>query len=198
MKLIYSLTSPYARKVRILVIEKGLDATVEHVIASPLAEPEKVIPANPLGKIPVLLTDAGALYDSPVICEYLDSLAGGPLLPASGASRWAILRVQALADGIMDSAFSMVMEQLRPESERSGQWSERWRAAILRATIDADRDFPRLADRFDLGQIAMAAALGYLAFRLPDIDWQTDAPSLATWWSETGQRASLLATRPPV
>ena len=99
MKLIYSLTSPYARKVRILLLEKGIDATVEHVIASPLAEPEKVIPANPLGKIPVLLTNAGALYDSPVICEYLDGLEGQPLLPVSGADRWAVLRVQALATG---------------------------------------------------------------------------------------------------
>ena len=198
MKLIYSLTSPYARKVRILVIEKGLDAAIEHIIASPLAEPEKVIPANPLGKIPVLLTDAGALYDSPVICEYLDNLVGNPLLPASGANRWAILRVQALADGMMDAAFSIVMEQLRPEPERSSAWRERWRAAILRATADANRDFPRLVDRFDLGQIAMAAALGYLAFRLPDIDWQTDSPSLATWWDETCQRASVLATTPPV
>lgn len=197
MKLIYSLTSPYARKVRILLIEQGLDATVEHVIASPLAEPDKVIAANPLGKIPVLLTDTGAIYDSPVICEYLDSLAGEPLLPASGATRWAILRVQALADGIMDAAFSMVMEQLRPEPERSSQWSERWRAAILRATVDADRDFPKMADRFDLGQIAMAAALGYLGFRLPDIAWQSDAPSLARWWDEAGQRASMLATAPP-
>ena len=198
MKLIYSLTSPYARKVRILLIEKGIDAMIEHVIASPLAEPEKVIPANPLGKIPVLLTDAGALYDSPVICEYLDRLAGEPLLPASGTNRWAILRVQALADGIMDAAFAIVMERLRPAPERSSQWSERWHAAILRATIDADRDFPKLTDRFDLGQIAMAAALGYLGFRLPDIDWQADAPSLAMWWDETGQRASVLATRPPI
>ena len=198
MKLIYSLTSPYARKVRILLLEKGIDATVEHVIASPLAEPEKVIPANPLGKIPVLLTNAGALYDSPVICEYLDGLEGQPLLPVSGADRWAVLRVQALADGIMDAAFSLVMEQLRPETERSGAWRERWRSAILRATVDAHRDFPRLEDRFDLGQIAMAAALGYLAFRLPDIDWQTDAPSLAMWWDEANQRASVLATRPPV
>ena len=198
MKLIYSLTSPYARKVRILLLEKGIDATVEHVIASPLAEPEKVIPANPLGKIPVLLTNAGALYDSPVICEYLDGLEGQPLLPVSGADRWAVLRVQALADGIMDAAFSLVMEQLRPETERSGAWRERWRSAILRATVDAHRDFPRLEDRFDLGQIAMAAALGYLAFRLPDIDWQTDAPSLAMWWDEASQRTSVLATRPPV
>lgn len=197
MKLIYSLTSPYARKVRILVIEKGLDAAIEHVIASPLAQPEKVIPANPLGKIPVLLTDVGAIYDSPVICEYLDNLAGDPLLPASGANRWTILRVQALADGIMDAAFSIVMEQLRPEPERSSAWRERWRAAILRATADANRDFPRLVDRFDLGQIAMAAALGYLAFRLPDIGWQTDSPSLATWWDETCQRASVLETMPP-
>ena len=198
MKLIYSLTSPYARKVRILLLEKGIDATVEHVVASPLAEPEKVIPANPLGKIPVLLTNAGALYDSPVICEYLDGLEGQPLLPVSGADRWAVLRVQALADGIMDAAFSLVMEQLRPETERSGAWRERWRSAILRATVDAHRDFPRLEDRFDLGQIAMAAALGYLAFRLPDIDWQTDVPSLAMWWDEASQRASVLATRPPV
>lgn len=197
MKLIYSLTSPYARKVRILLIEQGLDAMVEHAIASPLAEPEKVIAANPLGKIPVLLTDTGAIYDSPVICEYLDSLAGESLLPASGATRWAILRVQALADGIMDAAFSMVMEQLRPEPERSSQWRERWRAAILRATLDADRDFPKMADRFDLGQIAMAAALGYLGFRLPDIAWQSDAPSLARWWDEAGERASMLATAPP-
>jgi glutathione S-transferase len=198
MRLIYSLTSPYARKVRILLIEKGLDAMIEHVIASPLTEPEKVIPANPLGKIPVLLSDAGALYDSPVICEYLDGLAGASLLPVQGTSRWAILRVQALADGIMDAAFSIVMEQQRPEPERSSQWSERWRSAILRATTDANGDFPKMADRFDLGQIAMAAALGYLAFRLPNIDWQTDAPSLATWWNETGRRASVLATRPPM
>lgn len=197
MKLIHSLTSPYARKVRILTIEKGIDDRIEAVIASPLVEPDKVIPANPLGKIPVLLTDSGALYDSPVICEYLDGLAGDPRLPASGEARWDILRVQALADGIMDAAFSLVMERLRPEAQRSPEWSGRWEGAIRRACAEADRDFPKLPGIFDLGQIAMAAALGYLAFRLPDIGWQEQCPTLARWWEEARQRPSVTATIPP-
>lgn len=197
MKLLFSPTSPYVRKVRIVALEKSLAAGMEIVPASPFEAGDLVTAANPLGKIPALILDDGsALYDSPVICEYLDSLGEGPrLLPPEGPERWDALRLQALADGILDAAFSAVMELRRPETERSADWILRWRSAISRGVLAAAR-LGVAPDAWGLGEISLACALGYIDFRLPDLVWRPGAPALADWYERQQARADFAATAP--
>ena len=137
MKLAFSAASPYVRKVTACAIKRGINDKVERMKIG-TTDPA-LLPLNPLSKVPTLVLDDGtSLYDSPVICEYLDALGEGPrLLPAEGEARWQALRLQALADGVLDAAFSVVMELRRPESERSADWIGRWRTAISRAVLAA-------------------------------------------------------------
>jgi glutathione S-transferase len=198
MQLFYSPTSPYARKVRIVMLERGLDAGVEVVGVTPFENPV-LAAANPLSKIPALVLESGqALYDSPVICEYLDSMgAAQRLIPENGDTRWATLRLQALADGVLDAAFSMVMERRRPESEQSQEWLGRWEASILRAIAAADLEPATRTGALNLGQISLACALGYLDFRHATIGWQGVAPGLVGWFEDWKSQPSFAATTPP-
>jgi glutathione S-transferase len=198
MKLLFSPTSPYVRKVRIVALEKGIASEIEIVPASPFDADGPVVAANPLSKIPALILEDGtALYDSPVICEYLDCLGAGPrLLPPNGQARWSALRLQALADGVLDAAFSSVMELRRPETERSADWIQRWRSAISRSVLAAS-DMLTAPDAWGLGEISLACALGYVDFRLPDIVWRPNAALLAAWYERQLPRASFAATAPP-
>ncbi|MBS0376401.1 MAG: glutathione S-transferase N-terminal domain-containing protein [Proteobacteria bacterium] len=198
MKLYYSPTSPYVRKVRVVAIEKGLAEQVELVDASPWPLPTTVAAVNPLGKVPALVTDDGlTLYDSPVICEYLDALVpASPLIPRSGAARWRVLRCQALCDGVLDAAVAIVLERRRPEAERSAAAQARATDAIRRSVAAFGAELNPAATPFDLGQISIAVALGYLEFRLGDLDIGTGAPALADWWRAVRDRPSLAATRP--
>ena len=193
MRLYASLTSPYARKVRIVAAEKGLGEAVTLVAANPLMlDPPELVTHNPLGKIPVLQLDNGdSLYDSRVICEYLDGMASQPRLIPDGAARWQVLREQALADGIMDAAFNLVMERRRPPETQSAEWCARWSGAIGRGVSALTFD----PSRFDLGQIAAASAIGYLHFRLGDLAWET--PQARDWWAHIKQRESVASTTPP-
>ncbi len=199
MKLYYSATSPYARKVRVLIIEQGLQQVVSLDQSDPMAERAAAKIGNPLSKIPVLeLDDGSSLFDSPVICEYLDHQAGGDaLLPRDGTRRWNVLRAQALGDGILDAALSLVMESRRPEAERSTFWQDRWTAAIHRGVDAIAEDVARDMETFDLGRITYACALGYLDFRLPELDWRGPHPGLADWFGEISGRESLVMTAPP-
>jgi glutathione S-transferase len=199
VKLLSSPTSPYARKVRIAIIEKGLADRVEIVGVNPLGEPDTVRVANPLAKIPTLvLDDGGALFDSPVICEYLDDLAPAPVLLPKNARRWDVLRRQALADGVMDAAFNLVMERRRPDAQRSGEWTTRWITAVTHALAALDADLPAEAPPFDLGWIAAIAAVDYVEFRLGDLGLLKTTPRLARWRTSMAARASVAATAPPV
>lgn len=193
MKLLHSPTSPFARKVRVAIAERGLSVELE--AASPLDEDSPVRRYNPLGKVPVLVLDDGAsLFDSAVICEYLDSLGDAPpLLPPAGPERWADLRTQALADGILDAAFNIVTEGRRPEAERSAAWVARWTLAIVSGVAVAEA-LPR--PDWTLGGIALACALGYLDFRLPHIAWRTHAPGLDPWYATQSARPSMVRTAP--
>ena len=198
MQLVYSETSPYARKVRMLVLEKGLGERVQLVVANPLEDPPELLAANPLSKVPALLVEPGfALFDSPLLCAYLDSLAEPALVPAAGRARWQALRLEALADGVVDAAVASVMEGRRPETQRSPEWLARWTAAILRGVEALESESDLLRGPFGLAAIATAAALGYLDFRLPAIDWRARAPRLADWRVEVGQRESFRLTAPP-
>lgn len=200
MQLLISPTSPYARKARALVREKGLLEQVEETFLNPHQDPAELLARNRLGKIPVLVRDDGdALYDSPVICEYLDCLTDSPrLIPASGEARWAVLRAQALADGILDLAVAIVMERARPESEQSPKSMARWREKIERAVGGMSETLSAMrTDGFDLGRVACAVTLGYLDFRLPEYDWRAAQPELIDWYANVAARRSMEETAPP-
>jgi glutathione S-transferase len=199
MKLLQSPTSPYARKVRMTILEKGLTNRVALEVANPAgAEADVVRKTNPLGKVPCLIRDDGTgLYDSPVICEYLDSLAPSPMLiPASGEARWTILRIQALADGIMDAAVSARMESLRKDGEKSIDMIAHWRGGILRGLDQLSRE-PHLNAGFDLAHISTVSALGYIYFRHADIAKSNMPQSLTSWWDKAQTRSSVRDTAPP-
>ena len=199
MKLYHSPTSPFARKVRVLIREKDALAKVTEELAAAMSDPPSLHDANPLGKVPALaLKDGTSFFDSPVICEYLDAVLGGPaFFPAAGPQRWQALRFQALADGIMDAAVSLVFENNRPESERSAMWMGRWRRAVERGLDLAEQEVSLLDGPLDIGGIAMGAALGYLDFRHAAMNWPARAPELAGWWRDLAKRPSFAETAPP-
>jgi len=198
MKLLFSPASPYVRKVRVVAIEKGLAGRIELVTANPWPDPAGITDLNPLGKVPVLVLDDGTpLYDSPVICEYLDSLAAAnPLIPRAGSDRWAVLRRQALADGILDAAVAIVLERRRPEAERSAMSQQRAAGAIRRSVAALAGEIRAPDGLLDLGQIAIAVALGYLEFRLADFDAVAAQRAIGDWWAAVKLRPSLAATQP--
>ena len=203
MKLFHSPSSPYVRKCMVVAIEHGLESQIEKIPAAPsvLNRVPDLEAANPLGKVPALQDDAGNwLFDSPVICEYLDSLRGGLMLPASGSERWRVLTLQALADGALDAALLMRYEQvLRPEPLRWDDWLAGQRAKIIRSIDLLDGqlgDPPAEGAKPDLGAVTVGCLLGYLDFRFPDIGWRTDRPALAAWFERFSERASMRATVP--
>ena len=199
MQLLTSPTSPYCRKVEVLLRESGLSDHVELVAGSgtPLAPNSTTTAANPIGKIPVLIRDDGpALYDSRVICRYLDSLAGGAFYPEKRL--WEVLTLEATAEGILDAALLMAYEwRLRPEDIRFAPWVEGQWDKIARAldVIEA-RWMSHLEGRLDMGHIAVGAALGYLDFRHDARGWRTSRPQLASWFARFSERASMQATVP--
>ncbi len=199
MKLRYSLASPFARKVLITGLETGLDSRIERIPTDAWAPDTDLPRDNPLCKVPALITDGGEhLYDSPVICEYLDSLhAGSKLFPPTGEARWTALRRQALADGIMDAAVASRTESTnRPAEYRWTGWLDRQGRAIARAVDTLETEAPGLAGTFSIGEIAVVCALGYLDYRLPALAWRQDHPRLASWYALQQDRASVAATVP--
>lgn len=198
MRLFYSETSPYARKVRLVVREKGLLAQVEELPCSPFEDPAQLTAANPLGKVPTLLLDDGeSLFDSPLLCAYLDQLTPQPrLIPQSGPERWRVLRWEALSDGILDAAYNLVMERRRAEGERSLAWMQRWVKEIGRSLNQVEADWHRLPRELSLAQLALASAYGYLDYRLPDLAWRGGRECSAAWYEEFSQRQSLQDTWP--
>jgi glutathione S-transferase len=203
MKLHTNPASPYGRKVKVFAHETGLfeRLTIHNVQTSPVGADLGLVADNPLGKIPCLvLDDGGALYDSRVICEYLDTRHAGPrLFPDIGAERWACLRLQASADGIMDAALLARYETfLRPEAFRWPAWLDGQLDKVRRALgrIEAV-EAPGFGGRMDIGTIGVACALGYLDFRFPTLDWRGEHPALADWYAGFAARPSMLATAPP-
>ena len=200
MKLFHSPTSPYVRKVRVTVREKGLTGKVEDVAVNSMEDGTPLLAHNPLSKVPTLLLDDGtALFDSPVICEYLDAQAANPvLIPAKGPERWEVLRHQAMTDGLMDAAFAYVMELRREESERSAMWMARWLGAINRCVDVLEAEIGQLGGAVTLAHIGAGCALGYLDLRYTGIvDWRRDHPALATWYAGFAERPSMQETVPP-
>ena len=201
MKLRYSQTSPFVRKVLMVAHEAGLADRIELVPTDVWAPDSPIVRDNPLAKIPSLVTEDGlVLFDSPVIAEYLDSLHGGrPLFPPPGRARWVALRQQAMADGICDASVLRRMEGMRPESLRSADWSERQRRAVFRTldTLEEEAESLPPADVPDIGGIAVAAALAYLDFRFGHEGWRQGRGGLARWFEGMAARDSFRRTAPP-
>jgi glutathione S-transferase len=198
MKLFFAPLSPFARKCRVVVIEKKLEGEVELVNAPPMDNPPELLAANPLATVPALLTNKGKIFcESPVICEYLDSLSPEPaLIPAEPKQRFDTLALAALADGIMDAAVACVLESRRPEDRRYPEWVERKENAIKRTiSVIAHRKFD-MGMPLDIGIINVVVALGYVSFRLPHMDWRKDYPVLAQWYDAMSQRPSFALTAP--
>jgi glutathione S-transferase len=201
VRLYTSVNSPFARKVRVLVHEAGLAGRVEMVECggSPVAPGTIPVERNPLGKLPVLeRPDGAALYDSRVICRYLDDLAGGRFYPQK-PRLWETLTLEATADGIMDAAVLMVYEsRARPEAHRDAGWVEaQWGKAARALDALEARWLAHLAGPLDVGQVATGCALGYLDLRHGARDWRAGRPGLAAWAARFGERESMQATRPP-
>ena len=197
MKLHHSPASPYVRKVVACAIARGIDGQLERVETNPYDLPAGLLVDNPLSKVPCLVTADGlALFDSPVICEYLDRVGNErPLFPPAGAARWRALRQQALADGVMDAAVSVRMERGRPQEAARDAAMFRSKAAVER-TLDAlEADVP--IQHVDIGTIALACALGYLDLRFADDAWRTGRPRLAAWHEIMAARPELTRTAPP-
>jgi len=198
MKLRYSPTSPYVRKVNIVAIETGLDSGIERLDTNVWDPQTDIGGTNPLGKVPVLVVDdRTVLFDSPVICEYLDSLHDGPkLFPAAGDVRWQALRLQALGDGLLDAAIAVVIEGRREEAFRSQAWIERQQTVVGRALDFLEDDIDSLSGDLTIGLISVGCALGYLDFRMPVDPWRHDHPALADWFETFADRPSMAATIP--
>jgi len=201
MKLYYSSASPYVRKVMVTAIETGLDKKIETAPAqvAPIKANEEVGRDNPLMKVPTLVTDGGeALYDSRVICEYLDSAHGGrKLIPASGGERWRVLTLQALGDGILDAGLLTRYETfLRPENLRWTDWISGQSGKITQSLDRLEEESELLAGPINLGQIAVACAIGWLEFRKPLGDIRPKRAKLFAWYDEFLKRPSMQATMP--
>jgi len=201
MKLWLNPASPFARKVRIVARETGLAGQIEEVSipVSPVKPHADLQRENPLVKIPALSTpDLGTLYDSAVICEYLDSLhRGPPLFPKAGPERWRELRLQALGDGILEAAVLMRYEgAVRPQALQWGDWVA-GQLGKVRGGLDAlERECAGWGGRFAIGQITAACVAGYLDFRFPDEKWRAGHPAFAKWYEGIAQRPSVKATVP--
>jgi glutathione S-transferase len=201
MKLYYSPGSPFARKVRIVALETRLDKKIEmvNVALSPVAPNADVDKHNPVGKIPVLSVKGMDLFDSPVICEYLDNQhKGRKLLARKGRDRWVALRQQAMADGLLDAALLARYEgALRPDEKRWPEWSQGQVKKIKGVLGQLEAEAKSLKGKPTLGTITVACALGYLDFRFAAMDWRAKHPKLAKWFNSIAETPAMKATQPP-
>ena len=200
LRLYTSPTTPFGRKAMVLILEAGLADQVEiaQATGSPLDSSKMPLSQNPLGKIPALERgDGPAIYDSRVICRYLDDRAGAGLYPPA-PRLWETLTLEATADGMIEAAILMLYEdRLRPEEKRFDGWVEGQWAKIARAldTLEA-RWMSHLNGPLDMGQIAIGVALSYLDFRFDARGWRQGRPGLARWHEAFAARESMTATVP--
>lgn len=200
MKLIGSYASPFVRKARIVLAEKRIE--YDFVLDNPNDPGSRVTEFNPLGKVPVLVTDDGAtIYDSSVIVEYLDAISPvGRLIPEPGRQRIQVKRWEALADGVMDAAVLCVLESRRPAAEQSRAWIERQMKKVEQGLRAAAQELAAkpwcAADGYTLADIALGCTLGYLDFRFGHLDWRTQHPNLKRHAAKLSKRPPFEATEP--
>jgi glutathione S-transferase len=200
MRLMHGKLSPFVRKVMIAAIEKGLEGQIEIVPTAVGAGKinRELMNLNPTGKIPTLvLEDGSPVYDSLVICDYLDTLAESPrLIPAEGRARLTTLRLNAIADGLLVAGVLAKGEQSRPAERQWPEWLEAQLAKTRQCVVALDKAIPEAGRAIDVGTIAAICALGWLDFRAPEIAWRADHPALAAWFDEQAKRDSVARTRP--
>lgn len=198
MKLYTNPASPFARKCRVIAHEVNLK--LEEINVAAARDDESLRRINPLKKIPILILDDGsALFDSSVICEYLNHFGGGKFFPGMNlfrgvSGRWKALGLQALADGIMEAAVSCRYETALPQERRNADFIARYQATI-KASLDA-LERVTFTDSPTIGEIATGCALGYLDFRYPDLKWRDNRPKLAAWFATFSQYPAMVATAP--
>jgi glutathione S-transferase len=201
MKLHWSPRSPFVRKVMVCAHELGLAQRIEKVrstVAMSKPNPE-VMKDNPLGKLPTLVLENGsALYDSAVICEYLDGLAGKKLFPKTGPARWQALRWHALGDGMLDLLILWRNQRDQPVERQVREWLSGFALKTENTLQVIEEELPDLQKKgtFGIGQIAIGCALGYIDFRFPDMDWKKKHPALGAWFEEISRRPSMQQTSP--
>ena len=199
MQLHYNPASPFVRKVMVTAHETGLITRIQLVerMMTPVSPDDNLNSDNPLGKIPTLVLDTGlSLFDSRVICEYLDTLHDGVKLFPQDSRRWSVSCRHALADGILDAAVSVRYETfLRPEEKRWQAWIDNQKEKIRRALTVLEAETSSFADTIDISLIGVACGLGYLDFR-ETLSWREDFPALTHWYTEFARRPSMLDTAP--
>ncbi len=200
MKLHYAATSPFVRKVLVAARETGLIGRIEVVpTATGFGTDDRGLAEhNPLMKIPALvLDDGGTLVDSPVICEYLDSLHDGrKLIPPSGPARWKALHLQALGDGVGDANVARRYESVRPEHLRWPEMTRLQSVKVRQTLVELDGEAAHFAAEPTIGEIAVACAIGHVDLRNPEEGWRDYAPNLARWYEAFSRRPAMQATRP--
>lgn len=198
MKLYYSPTSPFVRKINVFAIEAGLDKQIEWVKTNPWQVEDILTAENPLSQVPTLITDDGmVLYDSSVICEYLDSLhTGKKLIPEKSKLRWQVLRLQALADGILDAGILRFLEKKRSSELQSIDWDAVQKKSVERSLDYLENTVPDWDENLNVGVLSIACALGWLDFRFSDEDWRVNRSKLNSWYEQFSTRPSMTQTMP--
>jgi glutathione S-transferase len=196
VKLSFSGASPYVRKALVCAIVRGIDAQVEKWVIS-TTDPVLAL-SNPLAKVPTLITDDGkTLFDSPVICEYLDSIgSAAPLFPAAGPARWDALRLQALGDGILDASQPRRREIALPQDEGRIGYITLQQGKVSRALDDLEKGADSLGQLKTIGEVTVACALGYLDFRFANEAWRPGHPRLAVWYESVLKLPAIIQTMP--
>jgi glutathione S-transferase len=198
MKLCYSALSPFVRKVRVAAIEHNLMDKIEIVDSDHSDMFKGINPANPLGKVPSLTLENGdVLFDSFVICEYLDSIGSGPsLFPAAGPERWQVLTLHEMANGMTDAAYQRRVDSILPEGEGSPSWSARLKLSMESCLNEMEKQAESYGDKVNIGTIAVGCALGYHDFRFGDEQWRNGRPKLTKWYDGFAARPSMAQTAP--
>ena len=198
MKLFYTTTSPYARKARIAAIEKGLTAKIELVLVTVRDPDSELLAHSPVGTVPALMLDDGTvLSESAIVCDCFERLGEGEtLLPASGAERWAVLRREGIALGLLAGLVVWVREMRRPEAARSASTLALETGRVARCLDALEMEAPTDGADIDLARITLGCALGVLDFRLGFHDWRAGRPRLAAWYETFRARPSMQATEP--
>lgn len=197
MKLYITDPSPYARKCRIVLRERGLSDRCEELRVDPYASDPSLVAANPVAQVPSLVADDGSVFnDSPLICAWLDSQGvTGPRLIPHGDAEWRVRRLEALADAGLEMGVKWVLEKRRPESERSASWIVRWQEGLGRVLDQLEAQDLR-TEPLDLGVITTGVLLTWLGFRHPEYDWKSGRPRLEALNAALELRSSFVETAP--